>query len=503
MRHLSEQQRASMIRSHTFFKEKFKVSGELEKLKARLVAGGNLVDMSMLGDVYSPTGKLEALLLIHAIAAQFGFASTAMDVPGAYLNTRLPESQRIAMRLGPEEVEALLVIKPEWAQYVRADGSMVVMILGGLYGLPQAAQLWYDKLTTTLVRLGYSTTQMDKSCFVKFNSSGHRSIVLVHVDDLYHVFSTTIFQTDLQNALAKEYGPPVVQQGNTGIYLGIEYSYDRVRKSVDLTMMKFVNKVLDDHPNLKERSMPCTEAFTRSDPDSPSCSMKEYASGVMTLYYLALRTRPDLLVYCAFMSSRIHDCRDDDMKKLRHLLGYLLKTRTRGIVLKCQGTRLHFAIDASYNVHENHRSHSGMHVTLGGDDQPAQGYGGPIIVKSHVQRLTAASSCEAEMIAVMQYHMYFTVMRSLMMDFGYDQDQPSIVLQDNEAAVLIMSQGKTQQASSRHMGMRIARINELTLDDVITFVHCPTGIMPADPPSKPMHAGADEVKLKRLTNCPR
>lgn len=178
MRLLTALQRKSMIRSHTFFEEKFKVSGELEKLIARLVAGGNLVDMPLLGDVYSPTGKLEALFLIHALASQFKFGVTAMDVPGAHLNTRLPEDQRIPMRLGPDEVDAILQIQRDWEEFRREDGSMIVMMHGGLYGLPQAVQLWYNRLSAILIGLGYSTTEMDKSCFVRFNGDGELSIVL-------------------------------------------------------------------------------------------------------------------------------------------------------------------------------------------------------------------------------------------------------------------------------------------------------------------------------------
>ena len=183
-----------------------------------------------------------------------------------------------------------------------------------------------------------------------------------------------------------------------------------------------------------------------------------------------------------------------------HLLGYLKSTRDRGIVLKCRGTTLQFAVDASYNVHHNHRSHSGLHVTMGGSCEPDPGCGGPIVVKSHVQRLVAASSCEAEIIAVMQYSHYFMLMRSLMMDFGFDQQEPSLILQDNEACVMILNQCKTEQSSTRHMGMRIARISELISDRVIQLVQCPTASMPADPPSKPLHSGQDESKLRTLCN---
>ena len=56
-----------------------------------------------LGDISSPTTKLETLFLLHALAAQFGWMLSVMDVPGAYLNTVLPESKRVPMIFGKEE----------------------------------------------------------------------------------------------------------------------------------------------------------------------------------------------------------------------------------------------------------------------------------------------------------------------------------------------------------------------------------------------------------------
>jgi hypothetical protein len=47
LRSLTSRQRSKIIRSHMFFKEKFYPNGELEKLKARFVAGGDGQDRSM------------------------------------------------------------------------------------------------------------------------------------------------------------------------------------------------------------------------------------------------------------------------------------------------------------------------------------------------------------------------------------------------------------------------------------------------------------------------
>jgi hypothetical protein len=121
-------------------------------------------------------------------------------------------------------------------------------------------------------------------------------------------------------------------------------------------------------------------------------------------------------------------------------------------------------------------------------------------VLSHVQKFVAASSTEAEIIAVFVYHQHILSLRSLMMNLGFDQTSPSIVHQDNQAAVTILTRGAIDKGSTRHLQMRIARIFEMYEDDILIFVYCPTADMMADPPSKPLHAKADLCKLLRLCN---
>ena len=87
-----------------------------------------------------------------------------------------------------------------------------------------------------------------------------------------------------------------------------------------------------------------------------------------------------------------------------------------------------------------------------------------------------------------------------MTDFGYDQAETSTPFQDNQSAEQIFNQCTTCPASTRHTGMRIARIHERIIDGTIKIEYCLTMQMTADAPSKPMHAGSEEEILKRLTN---
>ena len=77
------------IRSHMFLKEKRDANGVFQKVKARLVAGGNAQDKTLYDDIASPTASIPAVFTIAAIAAHERRFVTTVDIAGAYLNVAM------------------------------------------------------------------------------------------------------------------------------------------------------------------------------------------------------------------------------------------------------------------------------------------------------------------------------------------------------------------------------------------------------------------------------
>ena len=497
---LSQKQRAEVIISFTFFKEKFLVSGELEKLKARLVAGGHMVDSQSLGDISSPTVKTESVFLLHALAARLGLHISCMDVTAAYLNTKLPEEQRIAMRLGPEETRVVIKLRPNWGKYVNSkDGTMLVLVVGGLYGLPQAALLWYDEFSSTLISLGYQPTVMDKCVFVKFNERGKRSFIAVHVDDAMHVYDCLQFQRELLEGLESKYGKLTVQSGDVGIYVGVEYSYNRSDKSVKLTMLKYLSKLLEDYQIKNTVDTPSPSNLMEYDGSLPKVDAKKYASLVMSIYYASLRVRPDTLFTVNYLSTRSKDATSHEFKCAVRLLKYFKKTLSVGLVLRPSGTTLHFYVDASFGIHPNGRSHSGSCVSLGGE-YPSLGLDGAFFCRTAVQKFVTVSSTEAEMSAVYDLHQYIAFFRQLLSELGIDQTKPSLVLQDNAAAELNFTRVGGPRGRTMPLNVRYYYIVELIEDGVIRIAKIDTADMLADILTKPFSSREDLQLVQRLLN---
>jgi hypothetical protein len=78
-------QRRRIIRSHTFFKEKYLPTGVFEKLKARFMAGGDGQDRSLYSEsqLSSKTVSTTSVFLVAALAAKEKRAVAVVDFPGA------------------------------------------------------------------------------------------------------------------------------------------------------------------------------------------------------------------------------------------------------------------------------------------------------------------------------------------------------------------------------------------------------------------------------------
>jgi hypothetical protein len=152
--HLSPAERRSIIRSSMFYKEKFKPDGEFEKLKARLVAGGDMQDKSVFGDISSPTVSSCATFLVAGIAAVQGRIFVVFAITGAYLNAKMV-GPKVIMRLDPFLTAIMIALFPEWRVFVRTDGSSVTEVTQAIYGCIQSAKLWYEELCRLLTALGF------------------------------------------------------------------------------------------------------------------------------------------------------------------------------------------------------------------------------------------------------------------------------------------------------------------------------------------------------------
>ena len=68
---------------------------------------------------------------------------------------------------------------------------MVCKLKKSLYGLKQSPCAWFDRFSKVIKSHGYSQGQTDKTLFVKHSLDGKITILIVYVDDIYLLETTS------------------------------------------------------------------------------------------------------------------------------------------------------------------------------------------------------------------------------------------------------------------------------------------------------------------------
>ena len=88
----------------------------------------------------------------------------------------------------------------------------------------------------------------------------------------------------------------------------------------------------------------------------------------------------------------------------------------------------------------------------------------------------------------------------LLSDLGFDQIKPSILLQDNQATIQVVTNGPSVQSRSRHVNVRIYNIKQMVDWGMLSVVYQSTDLMLADVLTKPFSSRAMLGALTRLLN---
>jgi hypothetical protein len=483
---LSSSELRKVIISSLFFKEKFSPTGEFQKLKARLVAGGHMQDRSLYeeSDISSPTVALSSVFLVLGVAARERRKVWTADVGTAYLNARMPEDgHKRLMKLNPEMAAVLVILKPEYQQYLRDDGSMIVRLTKALYGCVESAKLWYEELRSTLLADGFTQNPYDRCIFNKTLPSGKQLTAAVYVDDLLMTCVEEAALQSLVDMLKAKYSDISVDRDPVQSYLGMVLDF-RKEGSCLVTMPAYQESILGDYDVNGTASTPADVHLfdVRDSPRLDSERSQAFHSSVAKLLFLTKRARPDILTAVAFLTTRVSESTIDDEKKLMRVLRYLNGTQHLGLRIQAdsQLTTVRAFIDASFAVHPNMRSHTGCVITLGA---------GAVFVKSTKQKLTAKSSTEAELIALSDALSQVIWTRNFLEAQGYDMG-PATVFEDNLSTIHMVRNGFPTSERTRHVNIRFFFVADRASAGEIKMVYCPTEDMIADLFTKPLQGEA-------------
>jgi hypothetical protein len=468
---LTRFQLRSAIRSSMFLKEKFDAAGVFDKLKARLVAGGDGQDREQFDNLSCPTVTQETVMMVLAIAAVERRKLMTIDITGAYLECDLTDEMEVIMKLDPLLTRILHEVDKSAIGKEDEKGVTYVKLNKALYGTVQAALLWYKKLSGVLLTDGFSANPYD-ACLFNKTVEGVQITVCFHVDDLLVTCTSDALMEDMVSHLSSNFTNLTVNRGEQHSYLAMNIVEGE--KDISVDMSAYIDKCIEGRVFGRAATSPAKDDLFDEPEDSASLDDTDRArfhSSVAQLLYLCKRTRVESLCAVSHLSSRVAKCTEDDEVKLDRVLNYLAHTRDRKMVMKKGGiVDMEAYIDASFGSHVDGRSRTGIALMMCGVCVGAW---------SAKQKLNTKSSTEAEIVGLSDGLSHVIWMRELLLAQGYDLP-PTKVHQDNQGVLSIMREGRSPKHRTKHLNIRHFFARDRVNSGDITLNYCPTREMVAD-----------------------
>jgi hypothetical protein len=203
----------------------------------------------------------------------------------------------------------------------------------------------------------------------------------------------------------------------------------------------------------------------------------------MSLFYVAKRTRPDILFAVSFLATKSLEPTMELFDKAKRILSYLKATKDLKLTHVCNNDtnkekRLLFAfVDASYAIHDDMKGHTGILIF----DE----CGNLLFASSVKQKMMGKSSTDAEIIAVHSTMNIIEEMKDLHEELN-GSSAPVCLYQDNLSAKFLMENGDSSSDKSKHMKIRYFYIKEKVDESIINIQYKDTKRMWADLLTKPI-----------------
>jgi hypothetical protein len=443
---------------------KQKADGSIERYKARLVVRGfSQTEGIDYNETFSPVAKMQSIRTLLAIVAITDMELHQMDVKTAFLHGDVKED--------------LYMQQPEG--FVQPGKEhLVCKLKRALYGLKQAPRAWYERIDSFLVGIGFTRVQADYGVYV-IRSGVMVCIISVYVDDLLLACNSVPYLTDIKRKLSGEF--EMKDLGEAAYILGVRITRDRSKRLIYLDQQKYIEDVLVTFgmENCRPVATPMEHGMQLSADMSPDTDegralmlQYPYRSAVGSLMYAMTTTRPDLAFSVSAVSQFLANPGMKHWQAVKRVFRYLRGTTGQKLMLG--GTDqvvLTGYSDADWGASKDTRKSVGAYAFLLGV--------GAVSWRSRRQRAVARSSMEAEYMALSQAACEAVWLRRLLEQMGFAQDQPTVLLADNQGSMALAT-NPVHHDRSKHIDIQHHYIREVVDDKLVMLQYCSTQDMAAD-----------------------
>jgi len=306
-----------------FIKQKFYPNGDMDKLKARLVADGRQQGRHLYDFVSSATISLQVVYLLFNIATYYRCTLSTVDIRGAFLNAEFtPADSPIYLKINKDVVPYWVKQDPNALPYVSSTGELILLLDRFLYGLKQSPLKFQLHLSRTLIAAGYRQSINDECLFYKRTKSGF-SYISTHSDDLLLCCSCEKLAHEFKDTLIKTYND-IVYNEQASSYIGMSIKRSTDLKKLYVSQNGLTNRIIADFlpDSFPTASSPASSHLFNNTSTGPSYDRIKYLSLIMAMMYVARLTRPDVLLAISFLATKSQQPTDADYNNALRVLAY-------------------------------------------------------------------------------------------------------------------------------------------------------------------------------------
>ncbi|MBW0541367.1 hypothetical protein O181_081082 [Austropuccinia psidii MF-1] len=290
------------------------------------------------------------------------------------------DRQRPGVDCAGTPVEETVLIEPP-VDFLPELRGKALRLKKALYGMRQAGRCWWKFLSCILNRMGFVATEVDQSLYI-FRNEEAVIAIWVHVDDGVIVSNLLDKISDFKSAICAELNIKWTDEVNQ--IDGLECTIGEGK--VAIAQQRLTNSILDAYPRpVLRRDSPLPTL-----PDKATLDPAPFRSVIVSLAYLVSGSRPELAFAMNYLARHSMGPTATHWELLDHVIGYLLKTRHRGINMRPGTLSLNLWSNAGWGG-DLKRSQTSLMIKLGD---------APILWGSKLQSVVALSTCAVEYIAL-------------------------------------------------------------------------------------------------------
>lgn len=237
------------------------------RIKARAVADGRGQTRYTEEETYSPTVRLESILLNAFIDAYEGRHVATVDIKGPFLKAEVPEQLELIVKMTGELAELMCELDP--TLQCDENGILYLQCDKALYGHIEAARLFYDNLNDAIQNQMKFVQNRYDLCVYNKRVKDDVITIRVHVDDLKISARSKKSLEDTIKHSQRIYGEITVNWGPEYDYLGMMITTYPEQKKITLSMSGYVKGCLEEFEQdnedqiIKVVTTPATENLFR------------------------------------------------------------------------------------------------------------------------------------------------------------------------------------------------------------------------------------------------